>query len=339
MEKAFSQNSHEIKFEVQEAIKPGQDGWLTPEGRFYPCNPTEHDECAKYLTSRDTGDKEYLVLASKNSLVYEKKVPPRVKLEEAGFVLIRGKILPSNNFGNLTPEQLDALNEAKIKIIDPVNNAECSTKLIEKTINNLRNKINRIKASGVYKKELDLLLRGLYSREGVAENTTPNKELYNTLRRKGVIYLSEDFTFKTLLDIEEFYKSPLTTSIHLDVFFSSSGEHNNLANKIFEELSKEYKEGVTIESNRGRDEWKYRLLPTENRGVYLMISKHTYSHDGLSGGIYGDLNHLINASLVTPEMVKQRIELLVGSKRGIKINFEGDLNVLSDFINHSSQTS
>jgi len=104
----------ENKFVMSDAIsKP--DGWITPEGMFYPCTPDEHDECAKYLLKTRTEEiKDLLINNEKYSInVDHPEIPPREILKAAGFGLLSGDLLSEYNLPvKLTFKQLDLIDRS-----------------------------------------------------------------------------------------------------------------------------------------------------------------------------------------------------------------------------------
>ncbi len=107
-------NQTEKIFEISESItKP--DGWITPDGGFYPCTPEEHDECAKFLLTTKSKEIEDLLI---NKEIYSidlkrPEMPPREILKAAGFGLLSGNFLSEYNLPEkLTFKQLELIEKS-----------------------------------------------------------------------------------------------------------------------------------------------------------------------------------------------------------------------------------
>ncbi|MGB6838789.1 MAG: hypothetical protein WBD86_02155 [Microgenomates group bacterium] len=299
-------------FERKEKIEPGQDGWLTPEGNFYPCEPDEHDDSAKFLLSdqspEDIDEREWLL----------EHFPPREIVKRRGYVLVRGKILPSNDFIKLTPSQLDRLNEAGVQILDSINNNEFSPKIAIKSIKLLSDRVDKIKDLKGYKEKVKDVREGLEER-GENSDIELRPGLKQELSRKfATMAFSLAFGLTAVESIERFKESPLSKNILVDGHIMQEEE---FVNNIFGVLTENYKEGVSINTRRWR--FRLRVLETDDDNIYLLVEKEAYHHDGLTGGMTGDENYTVSAGLANKEQILERAKKI--AKEYNRDNVEKDV--------------
>jgi len=102
------ENLRKTFFRYKEVIGDGsrQNGWLTPDGGFYACEPNEHDKCAAYVVEKNT---------SLRSL--GEGVLPRSFLMGEGYALISSGrvVLPEND---LSFEQLRLIEESGVLMLE-----------------------------------------------------------------------------------------------------------------------------------------------------------------------------------------------------------------------------
>lgn len=104
----------EISFEASDQIS-GKDGWLTREGKFFPCNSDQHDTSARFIADNFKGEVEELYRHIDKNTSEIDKLPARIILQRCGYVLLsQGKVLLPQR--NITLEQIKALDAAKIPI-------------------------------------------------------------------------------------------------------------------------------------------------------------------------------------------------------------------------------
>ncbi len=97
------------------------DGWLSPEGKFYSCNPDEHEKLANELCAENPDKiKELLRINSEDETLSDlERLNPRTILGRAGFALLsNGLLMESNMPGNPTKE-LQRLIEENNLIVTP----------------------------------------------------------------------------------------------------------------------------------------------------------------------------------------------------------------------------
>jgi hypothetical protein len=105
------------------------DGWITPAGVYYACNPPEHDDCAKYILKTHSGLIDSLL--EKNGrygmIGHDSSFPPREILKAAGFALLSdGLLVDSNLPESLTLKQLEFNNRNHLEFINKGNQLELS---------------------------------------------------------------------------------------------------------------------------------------------------------------------------------------------------------------------
>lgn len=97
------------------------DGWITPAGVYYACNPPEHDDCAKYLLK--THSRLIDSLLEKNGVynmsIDDPDLSPREVLKAAGFALLSdGLLVDSNLPKSFTLRQLEFTKRNHLEFIN-----------------------------------------------------------------------------------------------------------------------------------------------------------------------------------------------------------------------------
>lgn len=119
----------EQKFEGLRKIN-SHDGWITPTGTFYGCDPQDHDVCAKYLLetnkafveSRLDQNNKYQMLGNTDDF------SPREVLKAAGYALLSDNLLVDSNLPeNLSLKQLDLIKRANLELPKMENNLDFDT--------------------------------------------------------------------------------------------------------------------------------------------------------------------------------------------------------------------
>lgn len=314
-------------FERQDEIRHGQDGWLTPRGKFYPCEPDEHDKSAEFLLSEGSSEKEDLSKIHKSSLyILKQDLPAREKLKKSGYVLVRGEVLPSQELGNLTTSQLRTLEGAGIQILDPMENIKFSPEIALKAVDLLRERTGEIKNLEEYREKV-----------GVVEDFLDQKSKTDKKLEPGLLDILFDefptlpfdvsFGLTSIESLGRFEESPLTENIRADESYVKG--YDEFINSVFSILSNGYIEGVKISMKQRV--FHLRLLPTKKEGFYLVIEKSEYRHDGLTGGMTGDVNYTVTARLANERGLTERVGNIKESSResgGPEIEFEGEHKVL-----------
>lgn len=86
------------------------DGWITPNGIFYPCTPQEHDECADFLLKNHKKFIESLLIEGEHYGMIDARSehPARTILKTAGFALLSDNQLSESNLPeNLSLKQME----------------------------------------------------------------------------------------------------------------------------------------------------------------------------------------------------------------------------------------
>jgi hypothetical protein len=338
-------------FEPRDEIIKGEDGWLSPNGTFYPCDSTEHDESAKYLLSEKSPEHKFV--SQRENLCYDfyPSDPDRLKLLKSGYILVRGSIFPSDKFANITTNQLEVLKKAGITIVDPIDNSECDPSLVLENIEALRNKISLFKDSDAYKitkADLKILLEetgmqesdvntDYYKSEEPTHRVNAVIEKINSMTKKeeDAFYNSHSgnpgflnrYNFEAIANVEDLNKSPFTIDVHIT-------DNESFANALFESLSANSTEGVKLEWFR--NVWWDRVVPTTDPNIFITVERTIYRHDGISGGMTGDVESYVHIRISTIKKIQEKLsgDLLsmvntlnkVGKTN--KITHEGTLKIL-----------
>ena len=292
----------ESKFRPQMEIMDGQQGWLSPSGKFYPCTEDEHDECARYLLSDKHAD-QYLqeVLKTSEEQKPDDLLPPRLRIEKDGYILIHGVVLPSGKFNSLTTQQKNLIISAKITITDPVGNAECSLESLQEIKNNLKERLKKVKESSYYKESLEIV-QTMISRLHI-DSTEENLHKYMINRgNTGVTYLEAN-CLGDILAIDDLEKDPLSAAVTLDEY----GKHDQYltsAPLIFDSLTQGFLEGVRLPP-MGEFLHNYRLLNTGAIDRYVVVDKAYHAH-GLSADSSPDYSQ-INCRVLSKKQITELI--------------------------------
>jgi len=305
------------EFEPRDEIVNGEDGWLSPKGIFYPCGTTEHDEAAKYLLSEKSPDHDYIFREHIHD--YSNDDPDRIKLLKIGYILVHGPVVIPERFANLTINQLNVLNKAHILIIDPIDNSKCSTEFIIETVNNLQSTAKAILNTHSYKETFKHVER-IFEETGIESKDLNTKffnshvfaEKYNELivhKYNNMPWQEKErynakgpfpsyYAFESAANIEDFIKSPFEGGINIT-------DNEKLTEEVFEILSNGFIEGVKIESLRHK--WWYREIPTLDPNIFITIFRTYYHHDGMSGGMTGDVNEYVSARIQTKYQIENEL--------------------------------
>ena len=274
------------RFYKSDHIELGSDGWLSPEGDFYECGTTEHNEAASFLVSNcnevrsgenDTFRKSYW----REDVGYDEK-PDREKLKYLHWVLIRGPVLYSDDALNYTPDQLEKILNAGIKIVSVYEGSKeySSQELIEK-LDSIK---TRLQESPVIKE---------------VERQLPKLS---------------PFRRDTIGDIHAFLNDPLHKSIFIGEFGNyfldyQKGGHEVLPTELFDILSSGFSEEMTV--NIGRYIKRYRVTNLED-GEKLIVGREEYHHGGQSRDAgAADIENSIAMFVVDPHSIRDKFERLI----------------------------
>lgn len=311
------------KFEKKEKIEPGQDGWLTPEGYFYPCEPDEHDASAKFLLFEEIPEN---VNESRGILEWQiEKYPARQIAKRYGYVLVRGKILPVDDEIRLTASQLDALKKAGVQILDSINNNEFSPEVAIKTAELLSGRAEEIKDLKGYKEKVKEVREVLEDRGQNSDVELKPGLLKKVRGNSPTMPFSLVFGLTAIESIERFKESPLSKNINVD---GHGMQEEEFVNNIFDILTKGYREGASVYSRRWR--YRFRVLETEDDDIYVLVEREAYHHDGLTGGMTGDENYRVRASLANSQQILERAKSIAAKyKEKQEIRLEGENEIFS----------
>lgn len=278
------------RFPKKDHIEIDSDGWLSPKGNYYKVKPDEHDESATYLTT-NSDEVKTLVKQTLETWDYHRyqDLNAREKLAKLGFILIRGEILRSEDATNFTPEQLEKITGAGIRIVSAFDGS------VEYPTETILQKITSI-ADGIEKADVVVNL----------------KSHLNDLESGKVNRAYDDqFREKTMNDIKRFVRSSLKTTINDNEFWDSKGkEHDILSAGIFDYLSQGFSD--EMEMDLGRSTYKFRVV--DFGSCKLLVQREEYFHDGLSGGMSGDTNNYISMSVVDENSIRQKLSKLIDNR-------------------------
>jgi hypothetical protein len=275
-------STREERFPKSDHIELGSDGWLTPKGDYYKVGTTEHDESADYFVKHSKEVKK--MEESKPRPWNYSDLNSREKLKELGYVLIRGEILRSDDVANYTPVQLEKINQAEIKVVSVFDGS------MEYPTEEILEKITSI-AQGLPKIEVVLQLQSNLS----------DLELGKSERT-----YEDQFREQTMRNINDFMQFPLKTAI-TDCQFYNPETHEVLSTGIFDYLSRGYSDEMKINSDRSF--YSFRVVDLEN--CKLLIQRIEYFHDGVGGGMSGDINNYISMSVVDNRSLKEELSKLI----------------------------
>lgn len=287
------------KFVRSEKIASGSDGWLSPKGNYYKVGTTQHDESADFLVKNTTEVKDEEKRRFRHSFLredYDIK-SSRFKLEELGWVLIRGNVLHSNDALNYSTKQLRLINEAGIKIVSAFDGSKAYSSA--HTLEFIAKVSNEISAGKMV------------------------AEARKIVASRGEEY--SDFEAGTLRDIDSFEKDIFHNEIHTesvnpdeDVLSSRHGK-DSLPAEIFDTLSDGFSEEMFV--NNGRYSYCFRLLDIGDKEK-LIVQARIYHHDGLSGGMHGAVENWISVFVVDEFTLLDKIQKLI-SKGSDDVPFHG----------------
>ncbi len=104
-------SEHREHFEGSKAVD-SHDGWITPAGVFYGCNPEQHDQLAKFLLQNNKSNIEHRLREDNNHAMLSNldNLPPRVVVKAAGYALLSHNLLAEQNLPKtLTLRQLELM--------------------------------------------------------------------------------------------------------------------------------------------------------------------------------------------------------------------------------------
>ena len=286
MDKISNEVQHPERFPKSDHIELGSDGWLSPNGDYYKVGQTEHVESARYLLA-NSKDVQNLVRSRYENefdrMDFDKKTPNPEKLKLLGFVLIRGPILRSDDALNFTPEQLDQITKAGIKVVSAYEGSKefSSKELIEK--------LNEIKSR------------------------LQSSKIINRVRKSLTGEPGEGFRRKYIDEIENFIKDPLHKSINVDQFWNyflgyQENGHEILPTEIFNILSHGFSEEMVVKI--GRYIRKFRVVNLQGNEK-LIIERDEYRHRGDSRDNSADILNYINMFVADPHTIARKFERLI----------------------------
>jgi hypothetical protein len=236
------------KYPKSDHIEKGSDGWLSPQGNYYKVGTEEHDESASYLI---TNSLEVKRLASIKITDWAEKDKyqsrnDREKLEQLGYILIRGEILSSNDASNFTPQQLEKISEANIRIVSAFEGSkEYSSRELLARINKIRSRLSKNLSHQIY---------------------------YDGYDNAGT---------ETSNSIKEFLSDPLHSVIKTFNIYKAyeNGTSPEVPTEIFSILSEGFSEQMDI--SVGRHDFTFRVINL-GHGEKMWIQRKKYWHDGQS---------------------------------------------------------
>lgn len=289
------------KFPKSEKIKHGTDGWLSPRGDYYEVGSTQHDESATFLVVNSPevrdGERRKFTHSYERGDYDDKN--DREKLKELGWILIRGKVLRSEDALNFTPAQLRSISEAGIIVISAFDGStEYSSAEVQAILKNVFLGLDNSKIILSVREDLE---KGKLS------------PWWTEIRQK------------TFSDIDRFEENPFHTSIYTAEVhdWRHPNEHEILPSEIFDIMSQGSSEEMKM--LLGRSEFYFRVINLETGGK-IWVEREKYFHDGLSGGMAGDINNYISMYVIDDVLASERLVNLIKHRRNMleppKITFQ-----------------
>jgi len=266
------------RFPKTDHIELGSDGWLSPRGDYYKVLPNQHDESSVFLLQNSIEVQN--LVSQKYDPGYERynfkqKKDNREKLQELGFILIRGPILNTRDALNFTPQQLEAITKSGIRIVSAYDASK------EYSSSDLLQKIEKIN---------DMLFKSEILQE-VKENS--ERDGFLPSKRKG-----------TMRNLADFQNDPLHTEINTEELFGvfivrQEGGEDVLPRELFDILSSDYSDEMEIDIYR--DTLYFRVVDLD-KGEKLWICWDKHHHQE-SIPMKGDLENNISMLVVDPHSV------------------------------------
>lgn len=299
------------EFSKSGKIELGSDGWLSPKGDYYKAGSSEHDACAKFLVHSspevnasvkekfsDPNDKED----------YEDK-NDREKLKELGWILVRGKILHSEDALNFTPAQLKAISDAGVKVVSAFDGSK------EYSSEEVQTFLGRIK-----------------------------KDLYKSgiIRRLGRDLAEGDFSpwfarlkQRTINDLNNFNKDPFHTIIYTSEVNDYDEQYERVPSEIFDLVSQGYSEEMTILG--GSDKYTFRKINLKT-GEQVWAERRFHVHEDSRGGLKGDYDNYISIYVVDDILMRQKLDKIIEYNNNVygppKLTFQVKDGYFEKFFSH-----
>ena len=228
------------KFLVSDRIPRVGDTWLSPRGKSYKCASNEHNAAADFLV----GTSEFNQIRDGKKIEFNDEDSNRTKIEEIGYVLIRGNVLHIPNVLSLTSEQKEAMKKHRTLVITPFD-------------------------AGKHGAEFKFVVGGLV-------DTIKQCEQYNRISDYQKV------TVETIDKFGEdpFHTEIVTTSADWNEDELAEGNGvESLPVKIFNILSEGHYD--EMKSYDGIDEFTFRIVDLGSEKLMVLRRKH---HHGESGG-------------------------------------------------------
>ncbi len=355
MNKEIKQGTNaEKEFFVSEKISPGSNGWLSPSGKYFECQPDEHDEAAAYLCD---DDHEY-IFENRGTTHIEgitsgyirrnmSSEVPRLELEAHDWLLINKSYL-SNFPSKITNAQLKMLEESGIPFMVSITQETLDLSEFKEIGDRLRKTVEEYKdvhlgeVEKIVEKEKPRFEEYFYDRSALLDKSKIGRcdglvigvRLFNEAVIRNGRSSAKLFRFMQdcgwLGSINEYLNDPFNGNISLDYYVHNSREGEMM--ELYNKLSKQSVESIRIFNEPGtlKRETELRMVETKIPGTYLVVDLGLYTHVG-DAQRYGEeyRNVSISTRLQSTEEILNFVKGVADIFPGISIQFGKDNQVFT----------